>query len=70
MIKRINKVAYKFALLDHWKIHNVFCIIFLPESIDTMMEDPPKVDELEEILWPQQIVFMKRRSFFTGTCNG
>ena len=54
----INEVAYRLKLLVHWHIHNAFHISLLkkyqgPEPMEPVLEDPPEVEELEEILQPK-----------------
>ena len=58
--KDINGVAFRLELLDHWKIHNACHVSLLkkyqgPEPTE-FQEDPPEVEELEEVLQPEQIV--------------
>ena len=48
-------------LPDHWRIHNAFHVSLLmkyqgPEPSEMVLEDPPEVEELEEILQPKQSV--------------
>ena len=59
--ERINDVAYRLKLRDHWKIHNAFHVSLLrpfngdvPEDLTD--EQQPEVEELDEILIPEQIV--------------
>jgi len=72
VIEKINDVAFRLALLEHWwKVHNAFHVSLLckyvgPEPLEPVMEDPPEVKELEEVLQPEQIVFHKERKLARG----
>jgi len=52
-------------------MHNAFHVSLLrpyvgPTPFEPVLEDPPEVDELEEILQPDQIVFHKERKLAGG----
>ena len=58
----INEVAFRLELPYYWRIHNTFHISLLkkyqgPKPTEPVLEDPPEVEELEEILQPKQIVY-------------
>ena len=66
MTEKINDVAYRLQLPDHWTIHNAFHVSLLRPfrgEVPTtqVQEDQPDVEELEEILVPEQIVAHKER---------
>ena len=58
----INELASRLKLPEHWRIHNAFHISLFKkyqglEPIELVLKDPPKVEELEEILQSEQIVY-------------
>ena len=66
ILEKMSEVAYRLKLPEHWKIHNAFHVSLLrpysgdvPE--DLVEEHQPEVEELDEILVPEQIVAHKER---------
>ena len=64
ILEKMSEVAYRPKLPKHWRIHNAFHVSLLrpyngdvPE--DLVEEQQPKVEELDEILVPEQIVAHK-----------
>ncbi|MCO5556776.1 hypothetical protein L7F22_010329 [Adiantum nelumboides] len=62
----INDVAYRLKLPESWKIHNAFHVSLLRPYVgdvseDMPAEDQPEVEELDEILGPEQILAHKER---------
>ncbi|MCO5581671.1 hypothetical protein L7F22_035560 [Adiantum nelumboides] len=62
----INDVAYMLKLPESWKIHNAFHVNLLRPYVgdvpeDMTAEDQPEVEELDEILVPEQILAHKER---------
>ncbi|MCO5613490.1 hypothetical protein L7F22_067767 [Adiantum nelumboides] len=61
ILKPINEMAYQLKLPKHWLIHNAFHVSLLkpykgePPS-KAIMEDPPEVEDQEEILQPESIL--------------
>ncbi|MCO5580095.1 hypothetical protein L7F22_033961 [Adiantum nelumboides] len=58
---KINDVAYRLTLPKGWKIHNAFHVSILRPSVgdvpeDMVPEEQPEVEELYEILVPEQIL--------------
>ncbi|MCO5608666.1 hypothetical protein L7F22_062880 [Adiantum nelumboides] len=57
ILKPINEMAYQLKLPNHWLIHNAFHVSLLkpykgePPS-EAIMEDPPEVEDQEEVLQP------------------
>ncbi|MCO5590784.1 hypothetical protein L7F22_044759 [Adiantum nelumboides] len=60
-LKPINEMAYQLKLPNHWLIHNAFHVSLLkpykgePPS-EAIMEDPPEVEDQEEVLQPESIL--------------
>ncbi|MCO5594717.1 hypothetical protein L7F22_048750 [Adiantum nelumboides] len=62
----ISDVAFTLKLLENWKIHNAFHVSLLKPYVgdvpeDMPAEDQPEVEELDEILVPEQILAHKER---------
>ncbi|MCO5606904.1 hypothetical protein L7F22_061095 [Adiantum nelumboides] len=62
----ISDVAYRLKLPESWKIHNAFHVSLLRHYVgdvpeDMPAEDQPEVEELDEILVPEQILAPKER---------
>ncbi|MCO5598910.1 hypothetical protein L7F22_053009 [Adiantum nelumboides] len=63
---KISDVAYRLKLPEGWKIHNAFHVSLLRSFVgdvpeDMVPEEQPKVEELDEILVPEQILAHKDR---------
>ncbi|MCO5594739.1 hypothetical protein L7F22_048772 [Adiantum nelumboides] len=63
---KISDVAYRLKLLEGWKIHNAFHVSLLRPFVgdvpeDMVPEEQPEVEELDEILVPEQILAHKDR---------
>ncbi|MCO5589327.1 hypothetical protein L7F22_043293 [Adiantum nelumboides] len=60
-LKPINEMAYQLKLPNHWLFHNAFYVSLLkpykgePPS-EAITEDPPKVEDQEEVLQPGSIL--------------
>ena len=64
--KKINDVAYRQKLPENWKIYNAFHVSLLRPFVsevpeDMVHEEQPEVEELDEILVPEQILAHKDR---------
>lgn len=66
VLEKINDVSYGLQILDHCRIHNAFHVILLrpfkgevPKAL--VDEQQPEIEELNEILQPQQILAHKER---------
>ena len=62
----MSDVSYRLKLPDSWRIHNAFHVSLLRPfvgDVPTDMEDElqPEVEELDEVLVPEQIVAHKER---------
>ncbi|MCO5546616.1 hypothetical protein L7F22_000046 [Adiantum nelumboides] len=61
ILKPINEMAYQLKLPNHWLMHNAFHVSLLkpykgePPS-EAIMEDPPEVEDQEEVLQPECIL--------------
>ncbi|MCO5593306.1 hypothetical protein L7F22_047314 [Adiantum nelumboides] len=63
---KISDVAYRLKLSEGWKIHNAFHVSLLRHFVgdvpeDMVPEEQPEVEELDEILVPEQILAHKDR---------
>ena len=64
--EKINDVCYRLKLPKQWKIHNAIHVSLLRPFVgdvpeDTPVEEQPEVEELDEILVPEQILAHKER---------
>ena len=64
VLDKISDVAYRLKLPDTWKIHNAIHVSLLRPFVgdvpeDMPHEDQPEVEELDEILVPEQILAHK-----------
>ncbi|MCO5582524.1 hypothetical protein L7F22_036422 [Adiantum nelumboides] len=62
----INDVSYRLFLPASWKIHNAFHVSLLRQFVGELPNQPedspqPEVDELDEVLQPEQILAHKER---------
>ncbi|MCO5579335.1 hypothetical protein L7F22_033190 [Adiantum nelumboides] len=62
----INDVSYRLSLPASWKIHNAFHVSLLQQFVGELSDQPednpqPEVDELDEVLQPEQILAHKER---------
>ncbi|MCO5581333.1 hypothetical protein L7F22_035214 [Adiantum nelumboides] len=63
---KISDVAYRLKLPEGWKIHKAFHVSLLRPFVgdvpeDMVPEEQPEVEELDEILVPEQILAHKDR---------
>ncbi|MCO5557660.1 hypothetical protein L7F22_011228 [Adiantum nelumboides] len=61
ILKPISEMAYQLKLPNHWLIHNAFHVSLLKPykgepSSEAITEDPPKVEDQEEVLQPFSIL--------------
>lgn len=66
VIDKMSEVSYRLQLPDNWRIHNAFHVSllrpFVGEVPTEMVDEPqPEVEELDEVLIPEQIVAHKER---------
>ena len=66
VLEKMSEVSYRLKLPDSWKIHNAFHVSllrpFVGEVPTEMVDEPqPEVEELDEVLIPEQIVAHKER---------
>ncbi|MCO5554997.1 hypothetical protein L7F22_008536 [Adiantum nelumboides] len=59
--EKISDVAYRLKLATNWKIHNAFHVSLLRPFVgevpeEMVQEEQPQVEELDEILVPEQIL--------------
>ncbi|MCO5609411.1 hypothetical protein L7F22_063637 [Adiantum nelumboides] len=68
---KVNDLTFRLDLPSNWRIHNAFHISLLRPYVGSppvvsVQEDPPKVDEIEEILQPEQIIHHIERQLKSG----
>ncbi|MCO5594306.1 hypothetical protein L7F22_048335 [Adiantum nelumboides] len=61
ILKPINEMAYQLKFPNHWLIHNAFHVSLLKPykgepPREAIMEDPPEVEDQEEVLQPECIL--------------
>ncbi|MCO5584776.1 hypothetical protein L7F22_038708 [Adiantum nelumboides] len=67
----INNVTFRLALPPTWKIHNAFHSSLLKPYVgvppsEPISEEPPTLDELDEVLEPEQIISHRDRVLRNG----
>ena len=71
IIERVNDLTFRLDLPSTWKIHNAFHVSLLKPFVGdppviSVQEYPPEVDEIEEILQPEQIIHHSDRQLKSG----
>ena len=71
IIECINDVSFRLALPANWHIHNAFHSSLLKPYVgdpptEPIDEEPPAVDELEEVLEPEQVISRQDRTLKGG----
>ena len=71
ILECINDVSFRLALPANWNMHNAFHSSLLKPFMgqppaEPIIEDPPQVDELEEVLKPEQIISHQDRALKHG----
>ena len=66
VIEKMSEVSYRLKLPDSWRIYNAFHVsllrLFVGDVPTEMVDEPqPEVEELDEVLIPEQIVAHKER---------
>ena len=69
--ERVNDLTFRLDLPSTWKIHNAFHVSLLKPFVGdppviSVQEYPPEVDEIEEILQPEQIIHHSDRQLKSG----
>ena len=69
--EKVNEVTFRLDLPSHWRIHNAFHVSLLrpyvgPPPVEQVQEDPPELDETEELLEPEQIIHHSERQLKSG----
>ena len=68
VIDKVNEVTYRLELPNHWRIHNAFHVSLLkpyvgPEPEEPIVEDPPEVEEIEQLFRTRADSFSQRSSY-------
>ena len=71
IIERVNDLTFRLDLPSTWKIHNAFHVSLLKPFVGdppvvSVQEHPPKVDETEKLLEPEQIIHHSDRQLKSG----
>ncbi|MCO5571806.1 hypothetical protein L7F22_025554 [Adiantum nelumboides] len=71
IIDQVNDVIFRLDLPPSWKIHNAFHVSLLrpymgPPPSEPVTDELPEIEEMEEILEPEQIVHHQERHLKSG----
>ncbi|MCO5575774.1 hypothetical protein L7F22_029579 [Adiantum nelumboides] len=72
---KISHVAYRLKLLEKWKIYNAFHVSLLKPFVGDVLEniraeEQPEIEELDEILIPEQVQWRALDEINAGVCEG
>ena len=68
---KVNDLTFRLELPSSWRIHNAFHVSLLRPFVGDppaafVQEDPPEVDETEELLQPEEIIHHSERQLKSG----
>ncbi len=74
IVEKVNDVTFRLDLPPTWNIHNAFHVSLLRPYVgdppaEPIHEDPPEVQEAEELLTPEQILHHQERQLKSGTVH-
>ncbi|MCO5548427.1 hypothetical protein L7F22_001883 [Adiantum nelumboides] len=71
IIEEVNDVTFRLELPSHWRIHNAFHVSLLRPYVGPPLvkEDSPEVEDVEEILQPEQIIHHTERQLKSGVLH-